>query len=523
MVNHLFTTKNSQELVQLNAMSVLKAKEIAEQQFIGEMQSREDGLLSIKNAVEGPSAAIMMVNRDCIINYVNQAIINLFRENAAEFKAAFPLFDPDKMLGTSIDVFHKDPLYLRQMLANLSLLPFKTDIKVGKLTIALYVTATYCKKGLYSGNVLEWRKVSVEQRKSAEDADAIGQLAALRRLHGVVEVGLDGTILKANDIYLKMLGYTESELTGQHMSLVLDPVFAKSAALASLWGGLVKGGNASGQYKRIAKNGNEVWIQASYNPIKDLDGRQYKVINYTIDITEQKLQAADHASQIAAINKIQGIITFDLDGKITAVNEIFADISTYSAAELIGRQHSLLVEPEYGNSPEYKLFWDKLANGEADAGVYKRIGKNGKELWLQASYNPILDLNGKPFKVVAYATDISQQQNASLNLAAAVDETQAVIEAAKSGNLSRRVNLTGKTGAIGSLCAGVNALVDQMAAIIVQGHEAGTSINTAAAEVFQGNSDLSRITDQQASSLEETASSTEQWASAVKQNVHNAK
>lgn len=524
MINHLFTTKNSKEIVKLNAMSVLKAKEIAEQQqFIGELQSREDGLLSIKSAMDGSSAAIMMVSRDFIINYVNPASINLFRDNAAVFKAAFPLFDPDKMLGTCIDVFHKNPQHQRQMLANPTLLPFKTDIKVGPLIIALYVTATYCKKGLYAGNVLEWRNVSAERRKAAEDADAVGQLAAISSLQGVVEVGLDGTILKANEIYLKMLGYTENELAGQHMSLVLDPVFAKSAALASLWDGLVKGGSATGQYKRIAKNGNEVWIQASYNPIKDLDGNQYKVINYTIDITEQKLLDADHASQLAAINKIQGIIEFDLSGKIIAVNDIFADISAYSAAELVGSHHRMLVEPAYSSTHEYKLFWEKLANGEADAGIYKRIGKNGKEVWLQASYNPIMDLNGKPFKVVKYATDISLQQNASLNLAAAVDETQAVIDAVKSGDLTRRVNLNGKTGAIASLCTGVNALVDQMTAIIVQVHEAGSTINTAAAEIFQGNSDLSSRTEQQGSSLEETASSMEQLASAVKQNAQNAK
>jgi methyl-accepting chemotaxis protein len=524
MINDLFTTKNSKEIVKLNAMSVLKAKEIAEQQqFIGELQSREDGLLSIKSAMEGSSAAIMMVNRDFIITYVNQASIDLFRDNAAEFKAAFPLFEPEKMIGSCIDVFHKNPQHQRQMLANTALLPFKTDIKVGQLTIALYVTATYCKKGLYAGNVLEWRNVSAERRKAAEDADAVGQLAAINNLQGVVEVGLDGTILKANEIYLKMLGFSEAELVGQHMSIVLDPVFAKSAALVSLWDRLLNGGNATGQYKRIAKNGKEVWIQASYNPINDLDGQQYKIINYTIDITEQKLQAADHAGQLAAINKIQGIIEFDLSGKITAVNEIFAEISAYSAAELVGNHHRLLVEPAYSSSDAYKLFWEKLANGEADAGVYKRIGRNGKEVWLQASYNPILDLNGRPFKVVKYATDISQQYNANLSLMVAVDETQTVIEAAKSGDLSRRIDLSGKDGAIASLCAGVNALMDQITEIIVQVHAAGSTINSAAAEIFQGNSDLSSRTEQQASSLEETASSMEQLASAVKQNAQNAK
>lgn len=164
--------------MKLNAMSALKAKEITEQQVIGELQSREDGLLSIESAMEGSTAAIMIVNRNFIVYYVNQASINLFRDNAAEFKTAFPLFDPDKMLGTCIDVFQKNPQHQRQMLANPLLLPFKTDIQVGQLTITLYVTATYCKKGLYAGYVLEWRNVTAERNKATEYANTINQLAA---------------------------------------------------------------------------------------------------------------------------------------------------------------------------------------------------------------------------------------------------------------------------------------------------------------------------------------------------------
>jgi len=179
MIKQLFTTKNSKEIVKLNAMSVPQAEEIAMQlRFKSELQLREDGLLTIKSAMEAASAAIMMVNRDFIVIYVNQAIINLFGENAAVFKAVFPFFDPNKMLGTCIDVFHKNPQHQRQMLASPSLLPFKTEIKVDKLIIELYVTAAYNKKGLYAGNVLEWRNVTAERHQAAEYADAIGQLAA---------------------------------------------------------------------------------------------------------------------------------------------------------------------------------------------------------------------------------------------------------------------------------------------------------------------------------------------------------
>jgi methyl-accepting chemotaxis protein len=226
---------------------------------------------------------------------------------------------------------------------------------------------------------------------------------------------------------------------------------------------------------------------------------------------------------LTAISKIQGVIEFDLTGKITAVNENFANVTGYSEKEIIGNHHSMFVEPAYRTSHEYKAFWEKLARGEADSGQYKRIAKGGREVWLQASYNPIMDMNGKPFKVVKYATDITEQHNAAMVLAAAVEETQGVIEGAKSGDLTNRVPLDGKTGAIASLCDGVNALMDKMTEVIIQVREAGETINTAAGEISSGNSDLSSRTEQQASSLEETAASMEELASTVKNNAENAK
>jgi methyl-accepting chemotaxis protein len=356
-----------------------------------------------------------------------------------------------------------------------------------------------------------------------KNADFEGQMTAIGKSQGVIEICLNGNIIKVNQVYLDMLGYTESELLGKHVSMVLDPTFAKSAAYTELWNKLVKGGTDSGQYKRIAKGGREVWIQASYNPIYDLKGNPFKIVNYTMDITAQKLQAADNAGQISGIHKTQGVIEFDLTGKVLSVNDIFADLAGYSEKEIVGNHHSMFVEPAYRNSHEYKAFWDALGRGEAQVGQFKRIGKGGAVVWLQAIYNPIVDMNGKPFKVVKYATDITEQHNSAETLANAVEETKDIIEAAKTGDLSSRVPLDGKTGAIASLCDGVNALMDKMTEVIVQVKEAGETINTAAGEISSGNSDLSSRTEQQASSLEETASSMEELASTVKQNAENAK
>jgi methyl-accepting chemotaxis protein len=396
--------------------------------------------------------------------------------------------------------------------------------RIGKGGKELWLQASYNPILSASGKpykVVQYATDVTEQK--IKNADFEGQISAINRSQGVIEIALDGNILKANQVYLKMLGYTEQELIGRHVSMVLDPVYAKSTAYSALWASLAAGNSDAGQYKRIAKDGREVWIQASYNPIYDVNGKLAKIANYTIDITEQKLQAADNAGQIAAIDKLQGVIEFDLTGKIIAVNDNFGRVTGYSEKEIVGNNHRMFIDVTHQNSAEYKDFWDDLAKGEAKFGLYKRIAKGGKEIWLQASYNPIFDMNGKPFKVVKYATDITAQHNNALTLQAAVAETQSVIEQAKNGDLSNRVPLEGKSGDIASLCEGVNALMDQMGEVIIQVRESSEAINTAAGEISSGNTDLSSRTEQQASSLEETAASMEQLASTVKQNAENAK
>ena len=397
-------------------------------------------------------------------------------------------------------------------------------LRIGKNGNEVWLEATYnpilCTEGK-PFKVVKYATDITEQK--IKNADFEGQIKAIGKSQGVIEISLDGKVLKVNETYLNMLGYAENELLGQPVSMVLDPMFAKSAEYAALWNKLVKGGNDSGQYKRIGKGGKEVWIQASYNPIYDLNGKPFKIVNYTMDITEQRLQAADYQGQISGINRVQGIIEFDLTGKILTVNENFANATGYSEQEIVGNNHSMFVEPAYRTSREYKAFWEKLNRGEADVAQYRRRGKGGEEIWLHAIYNPIADMNGKPFKVVKYATNITEQHKATEALELAVQETQHVIEGAKAGNLSGRVSLDGKTGAIASLCDGINALMDKMTEVIIQVREAGETINTAAGEISSGNTDLSSRTEQQASSLEETASSMEELASTVKQNAENAK
>lgn len=244
-----------------------------------------------------------------------------------------------------------------------------------------------------------------------KNADHAGQIGAIHKAQAVIEFNLDGTIITANENFLNVVGYQLEEIQGKHHSMFVDENYKHSQEYEDLWTSLNCGEYQSAEYKRYGKGGKEVWIQASYNPIFDPDGRIFKVVKYATDITEQILVHADHSGQIEAINKAQAVIEFELDGKIITANKNFLDVMGYSLDEIKGRHHSVFVEPEHKQSAEYAEFWKSLANGEYQTNEYKRIAKGGAEIWIQASYNPIFDPDGKPFKVVKYATDITRQVN----------------------------------------------------------------------------------------------------------------
>jgi methyl-accepting chemotaxis protein len=349
-----------------------------------------------------------------------------------------------------------------------------------------------------------------------------GQIAAINKSQAVIEFALDGTILTANENFLRALGYTLSEIQGKHHRLFVDPAYRESADYRAFWAKLARGDYDAAVYKRIGKGGREVWIQASYNPIMNSAGKPCKVVKYATDITEQKMRLADYEGQIAAIDKAQAVIEFDLDGTIRTANANFLKVVGYTLEEVKGRHHSLFVTPAYRDSAEYRAFWAKLGRGEHDAAQYLRIGKGGRQVWIQASYNPIFDPNGKPFKVVKYATDETQQVIMSQQLLAAVKETQDVVKSAANGDLLARISTQGKNGEIEALCQGINTLLEATMTLIKNVKTATAEVQSGAEEISRGNTDLSQRTEEQASSLEETASSMEEMTSSVKQTADNA-
>ena len=248
--------------------------------------------------------------------------------------------------------------------------------------------------------------VTANKTRGLEDA---GKIAAVDRAQAVIEFNLDGTIVSANANFLNTMGYALAEIQGKHHSMFVEPSARTSSEYTEFWASLNRGQYMAAEYKRIGKGGKEVWILASYNPIFDEKGVPFRVVKFASDVTKQKLSTSDVEGQLAAIGKSQAVIEFNLDGTVITANDNFLQAMGYSLAEIKGRHHRMFVEPALAASDDYRNFWLRLGNGEYQAAEYKRIGKGGKEIWIQASYNPILDLNGRPFKVVKYATDVTRQ------------------------------------------------------------------------------------------------------------------
>jgi methyl-accepting chemotaxis protein len=352
--------------------------------------------------------------------------------------------------------------------------------------------------------------------------DLQGHVAAIGRTTPIIEFNLDGLVIDANELFLKASGYRLSEIRGQHHRMFADADQREGPAYQEFWAALRRGETRSVQEKRQGKDGKPLWVQATYYPILDSFGNPRKVIKHTVNVTEQMLERADGVGQLAAISKAQAVLELSLDGTVLTANSNFLSAFGYSLDEVRGRHHSMFVEPGYADASEYRSMWGKLARGEYDAGQYKCVAKGGRLVWIQASFNPILDAAGKPFKIVEYATDVTQQLSFSEQLRAVVRETRGAVSAAAAGDLSQRISLSGKDGDVAELARGVNEIIGVMRSLVETISKTAGEVQIAAEEISTGNGNLSQRTAEQASSLEETASSMEQMASHVRQTAENA-
>jgi methyl-accepting chemotaxis protein len=348
------------------------------------------------------------------------------------------------------------------------------------------------------------------------------QVAAFGRVLPVIEFDMDGNVIGANENFRKASGYSREELRGAHHRMFVDPEYAKTPEYRAFWDRLRRGEAQSAQYQRRGKDGLPIWVQATYYPVLGAFGRPYKVVKHTVNVTEQMMKLSDGLGQLAAISKAQAVVEFELDGTIRTANQNFLGMMGYSLDELRGRHHALLVEPGSRESGEQHALWARLARGEYDAGRYKRMGKGGREVWVQASYNPILDAGGRVFKIVQYATDITEQVRFAAELQHAVQETHAVVAAAADGDLTRRLSPAGKSGELATLSKGVNSLLDLVSSLVGRIKDVTGEVQTGAEQIGIGNADLAQHAEEQASSLKQAASLMESMATSVKQTAGNA-
>ncbi len=480
------------------------------------------------------------------------------------------------------------------------------------------------------------------------NAEYKGKLLAINRAQAVVEFNLDGTVITANENFLKTMGYGLEEIKGQHHRMFCESAYANSSEYQALWGKLGRGEYETGTYQLVGKGNKEVWIQAAYYPILNSIGNIYKVVIFgsdvtakqleaqemrdeykvreeimnltsivseanlkgdimsinekflqvskyskeelighghnttrhpdmpkdvfkqmwaTIgrgqifrgvvknrakdgtpyyvdaviapfvdkktgkprkylgvryDITEQEIQRQNMKGIMDAIDKTYATIEFTLDGTIVTANDNFLQTVGYSLEEIKGHHHRMFCDPAYTGTGEYAAFWQKLGRGEPDSGVYRRLGKGGKDVWIQASYNPIKDEMGRPFKVVEFATDITAQKQAQAQLESCMGEAQSSLGALAQGDLTRPIQGMYE-GELNKVKVSINEALTNLTTTMNTVREAVEAVTTASEQITKGNEDLSQRTSEQASALEETAASMEEMTSTVKQNADNAK
>ncbi|PHX39005.1 chemotaxis protein [Pseudomonas sp. NZIPFR-PS5] len=232
-------------------------------------------------------------------------------------------------------------------------------------------------------------------------------LEAINRSMASIEFDLNGVVLKANDNFFNTMRYRPEQVIGKEHRVFCTPEHARSPEYAQLWSRLRSGEFVTATFQRVAGDGSTVWLEASYNPVRDSDGKVIRVVKYAMDVTAKLQAESETHNKLQAIDRAMAVIEFDLDGTIIAANDNLLRLLGYSRQELLGKSHKMLCPPEFSNSADYQDFWRRLNKGEFFSDQFKRVGKQGRTLWLEASYNPVYDASGKLWKVVKFASDVT--------------------------------------------------------------------------------------------------------------------
>lgn len=338
-------------------------------------------------------------------------------------------------------------------------------------------------------------------------------LTALGRSQAMIEFDTSGKILSANENFCRAMGYSAEQIVGKHHSMFCEPAYAQSADYRTFWKNLGEGKSDARQYKRIANGGREVWIQASYNPII-LGGKVKSIVKLATVITEDKAKSAEDSGKLAALSRAQAVIEFTTSGEIITANENFLTCLGYGLHEIRGQHHRMFCDDQFRNSPDYAEFWRKLAAGEFISAEFKRIGKGGKEVWIQASYNPIMDQDGRVFKVVKFATDVTERVRA-------VDELAHSLTALANGDLTVTIEKP-FIPTLEKVRQDLNSSLEKLQGAMRNVAESAGGIATGSREVSDASDNLAKRTEQQAAAVEETSAALNEITRTVAQNTVRA-
>lgn len=343
--------------------------------------------------------------------------------------------------------------------------------------------------------------------------DALAVMNAMNRSQAIIEFSMDGTVLTANENFCAALGYQLAEIKGKHHRIFVDPVDAASPAYAAFWERLGSGQFERGQFRRIGKSGENIWIEASYNPVFR-GKRPVKIVKFASDVTERVNKAFADAGMLEAVSRSQALIEFTPDGTILTANKNFCDTLGYELGEIVGHHHRMFCDKSYVEGAEYREFWTRLARGEFAAGEFCRFGKGGREIWIQASYNPIVNASGKVERVVKIATDVTERMSAISSLGSALGKMA-------DGDLSHRLQ-SPFVPTMEGLRKDFNRTIDRLCDTMVQIGGNAQSIRERAGEMLTTASDISQRSETQAASVEETAAAVEEITTTVKDSSERA-
>ncbi len=462
--------------------------------------------LAYRQLCEALPSAAMLVDQHHTIVYANPACLQTCQLLQAELVRFLPDFNSAQLTGYAASRL-LPVLGVRadswQSGANI-----EQPVLLGEHRLLLVVTTLAAEQAADSFRLVQL----LAQQQPDPAQQLLGQLATHLCLF---QLDVGGKLSYLNEAMAQLLEGRAEELIGTDFVTLWSNKAAQPQRCKQLLADLKQGESVRDELLLAAQQQSEVWLEVQLFPRQDAQGKWAGAVGVAHNISAAKLEKIDRIGQMNAINLTQAVIEFTLDGVILAANPNFLQTLGYQLDEVKGRHHSLFVDEQFKRSADYQMFWQRLRAGEFFVDEFKRIGKGGKEVWIQASYNPIFDADGKPFKVVKYATDITNRKTV-------VNEIKRVMTELSAGDLRTRIEQP-FAGEFAELGVAISSFIDNLRNIITDINQAAETIKLAATEISEGNTDLSSRTEQQAASLEETASSMEELTGTVRQNSDNSR